>query len=224
MNGKIAHLPRPIQDQLNQRLDNGEDGKTLLPWLNSLPETHAVLQSEFDGVAISQQNLSEHKRRGFLDWEARQQALEFASNLNSDDSALQRVLPSDLPEKLSRWVSVRYAAASRALSTADPDLQKELCNLRNFCHLILALRRGELNAGRLAIEQQRLSIELSETAQAKEKEFWEWTERLDIQARLYPNRDPETLRREVVKMLDREMLGIRSPDERDETADPAILI
>ena len=224
MNGKIAHLPRPIQDQLNQRLENGEEGKTLLPWLNSLPEAQAVLQAEFEGVAISAQNLSQHKTRGFLDWQARQQALEFASNLNADDSALQQILPSDLPEKLSRWVSVRYAAASRALSTADPDLEKELCNLRNFCHLILALRRGDLNAGRLAIEQQRLSIELSDNAQAMEKKFWEWTERPDIQAKLYPNRDPDKIRRDVVKMLDRELLGIRSPDELDETSDPAVLI
>ena len=74
MNGKIAHLPSALQDQLNQRLEEGEDGKTLLPWLNSLPEVQVILKAEFDGLAISQQNLSEHKRHRFLDWQARQQA------------------------------------------------------------------------------------------------------------------------------------------------------
>jgi len=96
--------------------------------------------------------------------------------------------------------------------------------MRNFCLLILALRRGELNAGRLALEQQRLSLELSEIEQAKEKEFWEWTKRPDIQAKLYPNRDRDQIRRDVVKMLDRELLGIRPDDEIDETAEPAVLI
>ncbi len=224
MTGKIANLPRPIQDQLNQRIEKGEQPKSLLPWLNSLPEVQAVLQADFGGLAVSQQNFSDHKRHGFLDWQARQQALEFAANLNADDSALQKILPSDLAEKLARWVSVRYAAATRALSTTDPDLEKELRHLRNFCLLILALRRGELNAGRLALEQQRLSLELSNVTEAKEKEFWEWTQRPDIQAKLYPDRDPDQLRREVVKMLDRELLGVRPDDQPAETDDPGVLI
>src|SRR5712691_635719 len=108
MTGKIANLPPPIQEQLNQRLQMGEDGKTLLPWLNSLPEVQAVLKADFDGLAISPQNLSDHRTRGFLDWKTRQQALEFASSLNADDSALQEILPADLAEKLFRWASVRY--------------------------------------------------------------------------------------------------------------------
>jgi hypothetical protein len=37
-NGKIAHLPGNVRDELNQRLENGEEGATLLPWLNALPE------------------------------------------------------------------------------------------------------------------------------------------------------------------------------------------
>ena len=32
-NGKIARVPREIRNQLNQRLDHGESGETLLPWL-----------------------------------------------------------------------------------------------------------------------------------------------------------------------------------------------
>jgi hypothetical protein len=34
---KIARLPKTIREQLNHRLDNGEFGKTILPWLNGLP-------------------------------------------------------------------------------------------------------------------------------------------------------------------------------------------
>ena len=73
-------------------------------------------------------------------------------------------------------------------------------------------------------QPQRLKLELGDAAQEKEKEFWEWTKRPDIQAKLYPNRHPDQIRRDVVAMLDRELLGVRPIDEPEETADPAMLI
>jgi hypothetical protein len=44
--GKIARLPREIRDQLNRRLSDGEPGSQLVIWLNSLPESQAVLARE----------------------------------------------------------------------------------------------------------------------------------------------------------------------------------
>src|SRR5713101_951139 len=37
-NGKIARLPLAIRQELNRRLQNGEQGKKLVAWLNALPE------------------------------------------------------------------------------------------------------------------------------------------------------------------------------------------
>lgn len=34
--GKIARLPRYLRDSLNQRLRDGESGKKLTAWLNSI--------------------------------------------------------------------------------------------------------------------------------------------------------------------------------------------
>ena len=51
---KISRLPRPIREQLNQRLDNGEQNKRVVQWLNSLPEVQQVLAAEFDGVPLVQ--------------------------------------------------------------------------------------------------------------------------------------------------------------------------
>jgi hypothetical protein len=41
-NGKIVRLPRSIREELNRRLDNGEQGKALVEWLNSPgdPQAH----------------------------------------------------------------------------------------------------------------------------------------------------------------------------------------
>ena len=44
-NGKIARLPRHIRGQLNRRLQNGEEGNTLLEWLNALPKVQEVHSS-----------------------------------------------------------------------------------------------------------------------------------------------------------------------------------
>jgi hypothetical protein len=37
-NGKIARLPQQIREQINRRLENGEEGKQIAEWLNTLPE------------------------------------------------------------------------------------------------------------------------------------------------------------------------------------------
>jgi hypothetical protein len=58
-NGKIARLTRPIRDELNRRLQDGEPGVRLVAWLNGLPETQKILQVDFGGRPISEQNLSE---------------------------------------------------------------------------------------------------------------------------------------------------------------------
>ena len=58
-NGKIARLPRAIRNELNRRLDEGEQGKKLVAWLNTLPEARAIVAVEFGGKPIREQNLSE---------------------------------------------------------------------------------------------------------------------------------------------------------------------
>ena len=57
--GKIARLPLALRTELNQRLDNNEDGANLLNWLNALPGVPAMLARDFAGEPISKQNLYE---------------------------------------------------------------------------------------------------------------------------------------------------------------------
>ena len=33
--GKIGHLPKALQEQVNRRLEKGEKGRTLVAWLNA---------------------------------------------------------------------------------------------------------------------------------------------------------------------------------------------
>src|SRR5437016_11150196 len=83
-NGKIARLPLAVRQELNRRLDEGEQGKKLVAWLNELPEVQAIAAAEFGGKAIREQNLSEWKQGGYRDWQAKQDALEIADQLGED--------------------------------------------------------------------------------------------------------------------------------------------
>ena len=82
----------------------------------------------------------------------------------------------------------------------------------------------DLVARRLTLEQQRLALEQAKTQPEQEKLFWEWTKRPDIQSKLYPHRDPDKTRRDVVRVLDHHLLGVKDADTLQPDPDPACLI
>jgi hypothetical protein len=87
-NGKIARLPRAIRDELNRRMDDGQTGKELLPWLNGLPEVQKLLAEQFAGRPIIKQNLCEWRAGGHRAWQARQETLTQARELAGDAEEL----------------------------------------------------------------------------------------------------------------------------------------
>jgi hypothetical protein len=226
-NGKIGRLPVQIREQLNRRIENGEIAKTLVPWLNSLPETIALMKACFGGALITQQNISEWTRGGFIDWQAQEAALEFVANLKAESAAAPNLTGDNLAADLAHWLSLRYATAAHAIALAHhEDPESQLRHLSAFCQDLSTLRRGELSAARLHLQKQRLDQLLALTQEQKEIEFWEWTKRPDIQAKLYPHRDPDKMRRDVERLVNRTFLGIREPDDasQEESDCPAILI
>jgi nicotinamide mononucleotide (NMN) deamidase PncC len=67
--GKIAQLPFDLREQLNQRLLDGEQGGTLLVWLNARGETaEAARRGGWQIAEITDGNLSEWRQGGFADW------------------------------------------------------------------------------------------------------------------------------------------------------------
>ena len=223
MTGKITRLPSNIRDQLHQRLANGETSELILPWLNSLPEVKGILDAQFDGQPISDKNLSEYRKRGFRRWEMRQSALEFSSEAGADEPAPSHAPSIPLVDNLVHWISLRFAAAAHNSTLAD-DPETELRQIRQFLADIVALRRGDLVARRIHLEQERLALEQTKNQQTLEKLFWQWTKRPDIQTQLYPNRDPEKIRRDVIRMLDRQLLGIPDSEDPEPDPDPAAFI
>src|SRR5438128_22041 len=104
-NGKIARLPREVRDLLNRRLQDGEPGTKLVDWLNDQTDVQAVLAAEFEGRAISEQNLSEWKAGGYRDWLAQQEALEMIGRLSADTAELKEASRELLTDKLAVWLA-----------------------------------------------------------------------------------------------------------------------
>jgi len=156
-NGKIARLPRAVRQELNRRLDDGEQAKKLVVWLNALPEVQAVLAAEFGAKAIREQNLSEWKQGGYRDWVAQQEALEVVEQLGEDAAEWKAKGRAPLTETVALWVAARYAVAARRV--AETGGREGWRLLREMCSDIVELRKGDHSAERLQIERERLELE-----------------------------------------------------------------
>ncbi len=222
MTGKITRLPSDLREQVNRRLADGQPASLILPWLNGLPEVQQLLKEQFDSEPISQQNLSAYRQYGFRRWQLRQHALAFAAEAENDSRAANDNGAPVLVDQLVNYTTLRFAAAAQTAANPD-DPEQDLRQTRHLLADVVALRRGELIAKRLALEQRRLALAESQNQHELENLFWQWTQRPDINKRLYPHRDPDKERRDVVKLLDEVLLGVTHSEE-DPEPDPAAWI
>ena len=88
--------PLPIRNELNFRMDCGKDGAEILKWLNELPEVRDILESRFDGVPISKQNLSEWRKGGFPEWQRHREWIYQACELHNCTEDMENVLTPPL--------------------------------------------------------------------------------------------------------------------------------
>jgi hypothetical protein len=160
-NGKIARLPLAVRQELNRRLDDGEQGKKLVVWLNALPEVQAIVAAEFGGKAIREQNLSEWKQGGYRDWAAQQEALEVAARLAEDATEWNPKGRAPLIDTLANWVVARCVVATRVVTETGGREGWRL--LHELCADIVELRKGDHSAQRLQIEHERLELEKEES-------------------------------------------------------------
>ena len=154
-NGKIARLPLHIRENLNRRLQDGEPGKKLVAWLNSLPEVRSVIHTEFGCRPVREQNLSEWKQGGYRDWLAVQDAREATVRLDEElaDCGDDETRPQS--ETLASWLAVCYAVATRRLVQTEGPEHWRL--LRELCGDVVELRRGDHSARRLELERSRVA-------------------------------------------------------------------
>jgi len=103
--GKIARLPHPIRDQINQRLQNGEEGKHIAEWINTLPEVRSLMAAEFDSQPVSEANLSKWKLGGYRDWEEQKAALQAALLFHREAAQLSQAGGPQFADQLALFCS-----------------------------------------------------------------------------------------------------------------------
>jgi hypothetical protein len=158
--GKIARLPRNIRNSLNTRLDNGEQATGLVQWLNDLPEVQALLAADFEGRPINQQNLSDWKAGGFLDWQRTQQSCDSIRDLFEHADDLESAADDyQIPDRLASILAAELAEETRRLLASTTDPKERWRYLSDALRHLNTLRMGDRLAARSALDRFHLEIE-----------------------------------------------------------------
>ena len=160
-NGKIARLPRAVRSQLNTRLQEGEEGKQLVQWLNSLPEVQSVLADHFNGHPVTEQNLSDWRQGGFEEWRVCQDLLSQAAELSAHRQEMEAAAPGQTPaDLLAEAVTFRYGTMLAGQATElDEQAITQLNALGRVCQAVVQLRRSNQHAARQKIQSERWELE-----------------------------------------------------------------
>lgn len=203
--GKIARLPLKIREELNQRLHDGQPGSQILPWLNALPEVQGLLKQHFDGEPVADQNLTNWRQGGYLEW-AEQQA---------EADRLQAL--AEFSAKLVATTGLQISDGAAAIATGnilsmletetDPDavdvLIKQLATLRSGDH---AVRDGHRKDRKLNLDTLKADLKKREVLLAEEKfrsllleKLIETTKRPEVQSILQSNK-PRTVKMDQLRL------------------------
>jgi hypothetical protein len=214
--GKIARLPEAIREQINQRLLDNQQGKTVVAWLNTLPEVQAVMEAQFEGAPVTESNLSEWRLGGHQDWlrvrEARLALAEFSKETDDLQAVAKDRLTHQLAFRLAADAAVTYQQKKSEPEGPEKDKWRQ-----ELTGTVVALRRGDLEQERLQLQRERYGLR-HKTKEEREQEFWKWAEE-NI------NRD-EFCRRRCFTAAEREaeidkILGITpTPSEPEQAAAP----
>ncbi|MDR3403372.1 MAG: hypothetical protein P4L99_12815 [Chthoniobacter sp.] len=157
--GKIARLPKPIREEINQRLQAGATAKSLVPWLNGLPEVQALVAAEFDGHPVSVHNLSQWKNGGYQDWLRFQEALILAEHLYERGEELKAIGKERMPmsEVLTLWQTTRLVMSTREIESMEGEAAWR--RQRQMCDDLMKMRRAEHREQQLQLERERLELQ-----------------------------------------------------------------
>jgi hypothetical protein len=152
--GKIARLPKPVREELNRRLDDGEPGSQILPWLNELPAVKRVLATQFGGAPINSQNLSNWRSGGYQRWLRKQERLEEIKSFAEEARECSRA-----GSGLARGAAAIVAAG--ILKKLDA-MAPEKCTVEEWekmARAVGALSKVEQEETRLKHSQKRLQLQ-----------------------------------------------------------------
>ncbi|MGA2176151.1 MAG: hypothetical protein ABSH38_14340 [Verrucomicrobiota bacterium] len=139
--GKIARLPLAIREQVNTRLQQGEPSRPIADWLNSDPSVKAILDQDFEGRPVTEDNLNEWRAGGHQEWKAERMAQDMFHRINQLPADRLTELQGGLIDRMATLFASQMLAQMKRTQNAiaDPD---QLANLwRQFRLSFASLRR-----------------------------------------------------------------------------------
>lgn len=178
--GKIARLPAAIREELNRRLLDGQPASTILPWLNALPETAAILSAHFHGEPISPQNLTEWRQGGYTEWLAQRQRIEHLRSLSAYAADLARAAGGSLSEGAAAIAGGRIL---QLLEDLPPDrLDKLVAALSSLRSSEAAALNARTAQARLAQKERELALAEQKFRRRTAEMFLQWAASPDARA------------------------------------------
>jgi hypothetical protein len=165
--GKIARLPRRLREELNLRLDDGVSVKHVVAWLNALPETRAMLEREFEGRPINEQNVCAWKRGGFQDWLRMEAVGGWVRSLAEDGVSLREAAGGENLEKTVETLNLMAMARIAEEAFQEPDLAKKARVALGVARELARARQIETEKSRQRLELTRLEWMIAREATAR---------------------------------------------------------
>ena len=155
-NGKIAHLPYEVREQVNRALRAGLPGKQLLDCLNGLPSVMEMLANDFGGEPITKQNLSAWRQGGYAEWEARQVLLADARELDKYGEDIEKSGSDRLVERLTTVLVGRLGSlALKWDGSPNQEHEAQLASLGKLSRFVVMLQRGVERSARMQMAKQK---------------------------------------------------------------------
>jgi hypothetical protein len=168
--GKIARLPLILREKINARILDGEKFRSIIKWLNELPDVQAVLQRDFSGDPINDQNFSDWHLGGYREWLSRRERIERTREMAKWSMQMAEASGGNLAEGAASILAGRILEILEGLDALVHSVpaEGEKADAKERLELIAGavdqltlsvsrLRKGDQNAESLRILRERLA-------------------------------------------------------------------
>jgi len=176
-------LPLAIREEVNHRLLDNHNGRDILSWLNGHAVVKDILAARFDGVPISDQNLSEWRQGGYLDWLAEQRRIEDVHHLSELSMRLAKAAGGNLSDGLLAVAAGKIHGLLENLAEAPgagdeegsgPDITKLVGALANIRGLELETIKTRLKEREVEHKGEALGLEKAKFQRQTAELFLAW--------------------------------------------------
>lgn len=172
--GKLARLPKSLRDQVNAKLADNQPASVILPWLNELPEVKAILERDFAGEPINDQNLSAWRMGGFAEWMKNQYDIERTQSKSRHALELVKAGGHNITDGMAAILAGDLLEEWEIVDDENKDaLMDRFLRLRAADHVKQSI---ELQKKKLRLEEDKHGLNVKRFRVTTVKKFMQWAQ------------------------------------------------